>query len=338
MLFLFLLICFQLALATKIAYRNHSCVPSAYSKMCILEHLLYHPDEESVIHTFPPNLTHVRITRGNRKVKGSVRIFEINAKLHTMLGRPKILEMHHHAMWHFELPRALEQGFFASLYIPTLTVEPGSETPKVVYLDLSNNYVRDISNASSLVNLEVLLLSDNYIKSIDPITMQNLTKLRILDLSFNYLTKVSMNIYPKSLTHLNLFKSKIESLNYAHLYYPSMEVLNIEQNKLTSFDASALMLAMPKLKMVRVGWNLFDQEELQQALYQLQRHNISIRGEGDEAACAFNEQIVEGVCIAEPDPPRGVMWEIMLTLWVILIVLVLGVLLRWGFLRMQGSK
>ncbi|XP_052564322.1 uncharacterized protein LOC128093006 isoform X1 [Culex pipiens pallens] len=125
--FWFLLLCFQSSLATEIIYKNHSCVPSTYSKMCILENFHYVEEETHVIHSFPANLHYVRITRETRSVKGPVRIFDVNAKLHTMLGRPAILEMQGHAMWHFELPRALQQGIFPKLYIPNLTVEPGTE-------------------------------------------------------------------------------------------------------------------------------------------------------------------------------------------------------------------
>lgn len=330
--------CFHSSLATQIVYKNHSCVPSAYSKICILENFHYDEEETHVIHSFPANLHHVRITRETRSVKGPVRTFDVNAKLHTMLGRPAILEMQGYAMWHLELPRALQQGIFPKLYIPNLTVEPGTDIPNLVYLDLSYNYLRNIANVSALINLEVLLLGENYINSIEPTTFQNLTKLRILNLGNNYLTKVALNIYPKSLTELNLFSCKIKSLNYRHLYYPSMEVLNIEQNKLTSIDGSALLLAMPKLKTIRIGWNLFEREELQEALEQFQRHNISIRDEADEAACYFNEQVVQGVCITDHEPPRGVMREILMTVVVIVVAIALGATLRWGFVSMKGGE
>ncbi|XP_052564323.1 uncharacterized protein LOC128093006 isoform X2 [Culex pipiens pallens] len=116
-----------------------------------------------------------------------------------------------------------------------------------------------------------------------------------------------------------------------------MEVLNIEQNKLTSIDGSALMLAMPKLKMIRIGWNLFEREELQEAFEQFRRHNISIRDEADEVACYFNEQVVEGVCIADHEPPRGLMREILMTVVVIVVAIALGATLRWGFISMKAS-
>uniref|UniRef100_A0A1Q3FRZ8 Putative leucine-rich repeat protein n=2 Tax=Culex tarsalis TaxID=7177 RepID=A0A1Q3FRZ8_CULTA len=334
---LYLLLLIKVVLATQLPHRNHSCVPSAYTQMCILEHLQYKPDKEHVIHSFPPNRSHVRITTESRSSGRVVEMIEINAKLHTLLGKPKILEMYGYAMWKFELPRALWKGIFSKSHIFNLTVEPGTETPRVVYLDLSSNYLRDIANVSGLVNLEVLILSYNHISSIDATTMQNLTKLRILDLSHNFLLMVPMNIFPKSLTHLNLFACYIQSLNYDHLYYPSMEVLIVERNKLTSIDSTALMRAMPKLRKVRLGWNLFDLEELQEALQQFRQHNVSFRDEADEAACAFAQRVVEGVCIRGPAPPRSFLREIQLSLVVLVIGVALGVSIRWVYSVIQAK-
>lgn len=209
----------------------------------------------------------------------------------------------------------------------------------LVFLDLTNNYLRNISAISSLINLEVLLLGDNMISSIDPSTMKDLTKLRHLDLSFNQLDRQSLSVFPKSLTHLYLQISDITTLNYKDLYYPSLEVFNIERNDLTSINGPALVLAMPKLKMVRVGGNKLQRDDLLDLLDFFKRHNISFRDEADEASCWYREgEIIEGVCLASLPPPRTVFRDILFSLGVIAMAGAMVLALRWVFRAMNESK
>ncbi|KAL1377836.1 hypothetical protein pipiens_000577, partial [Culex pipiens pipiens] len=107
----------------------------------------------------------------------------------------------------------------------------------------------------------------------------------------------STQVFPKSLTYLSLYSNEIKLLNYGDLYFPSLETLNLERNDLPSIDASAMMLAMPKLKVVRIGGNPIDPNEFRLAVQQFRKHNVSVNDEADEAACLYKEQVVEGVCV-----------------------------------------
>lgn len=182
------------------------------------------------------------------------------------------------ALWNLEIPRGLRYGSFFDCRVWNLTVEHGTNVPDLVFLDLTANHLQDISAVQNLINLQALRLSTNIISTIDPKTMQSLTKLRYLDLSFNYLRKLSFNIFPKSLTHLSLQSSRIPTLYYEDLYYPSLEMFDIARNGLTSIDGPALVLAMPKLKLLRIGKNSLETDDLDKLLMFCKHQNITVHG------------------------------------------------------------
>lgn len=333
-----LLLFFQVAIASKLAVRNHTCAPSGYSKICILDSLHYKPHAENkVIHNFPSNQSHIRIVSDTRSAGHSRQVLDVNTKFYSLLGQPAILEIFQYAIWNLQIPRTLLRGSFPHSYTRNLTVEPGFDSPALVYLDLNNNYLRNISSIEAFVNLEVLLLSDNFIYSVDSSIFKNLTKLRHLDLSFNAISQTSIAILPQSLVHLNLYSNFISSLDFTTLNYHSLEVLNIERNKLTVIDAPSLIQALPKLKTARIGGNPLQKDDLQQLLVLFQRANISVRGEADEVACWYGEDIHEGVCIAPSKPPRTVFGDIVMSVTVVLVAVALVATLRWVFLAM-GRK
>lgn len=335
-----LLVCFQVATISAILlHRNHTCAPSGYSKICILDFTKYNQDQKHVTHTFPTNQSHIRIVGDTRTWDYYRKVLDFDGKLYELLGRPAVLEVRDHAVRNLEIPRGIRQGFFTRSYNRNLTVEPGTDTPALVYLDLTNNYLRNISAIKSLINLEVLFLADNFISSIDPSTMKDLTKLRYLDLHYNGLSKLLLNVFPKSLTHLSLQRANIADLDLKYLYYPALEMFNIERNDLTSIDGAALILAMPKLKMVLVGGNRFDKSHLLELLDLFQRHNISIRNEADEASCWYDEEeAIGGVCLAKLPPPRSVFRDILFSLAVILVAIAMAVTVRWVFRAMNDKK
>ncbi|EDS29874.1 conserved hypothetical protein [Culex quinquefasciatus] len=185
-----------------------------------------------------------------------------------------------------------------------------------------------------LVNLEVLLLQNNHIEHFDHSTMQNLTKLRHLDLTHNFLTQFSTQVFPKSLTYLSLNSNEIKLFNYDDLYFPPLVTLNLERNDLLSIDAPALILAMPKLKMVRFGGNPIDPNEFRLAVQQFRKHNVSVNDEADEVACLYKEEVVEGVCVRLA-PPRNVIREILLSLVVVLVAIAMVVTVWWVFVTIN---
>uniref|UniRef100_A0A1Q3FPH6 Putative leucine-rich repeat protein n=1 Tax=Culex tarsalis TaxID=7177 RepID=A0A1Q3FPH6_CULTA len=294
--------------------------------MCFLNSLSYNPQDHDVIHLFPANLTHVRLGVG-------VTLFEdfetehFDAKLYGMMGRPPVLEVFNLWVKTVELPRTVRHADFRKNLVEMLSVEPGEDVPSIAYLNLDNNDLSSIANVRVLINLEVLLLNNNNIKHIDPATMKNLTKLRILDLSRNYIRQFSTEVFPRSLTHLNLYANKLTSLNYVNMYFPSLESLTLERNRIASIDASAMVLAMPKLRVARVGGNPIDPVDFRRCAEQFRRYNVDIGNEVDEEACLSKEQLVEGVCLVRLKE-RSAVWKVGLSLMVIL-VLIAMILIVW---------
>ncbi|KAL9703242.1 hypothetical protein quinque_006760 [Culex quinquefasciatus] len=246
------------AIATDITFRNHSCVPTGFSKVCFLDRISYNSHDQRVIHRFPANLTHVRLG-GEVVMFRDFKIQHFDTKLYGMMGKPRTLEV---------------------------------------------------------------------------INLWNLTKLRHLDLTHNFLTQFSTQVFPKSLTYLSLNSNEIKLLNYDGLYFPPLLTLNLERNDLPSIDASALILAMPKLKMVRFGGNPIDPNEFRLAVQQFRKHNVSVNGEADEVACLYKEEVVEGVCVRLA-PPRNVIREILLSLVVVLVVIAMVVTVWWVFVTIN---
>ncbi|XP_038116628.1 uncharacterized protein LOC6053554 [Culex quinquefasciatus] len=321
------------AIATDITFRNHSCVPTGFSKVCFLDRISYNSHDQRVIHRFPANLTHVRLG-GEVVMFRDFKIQHFDTKLYGMMGKPRTLEVINLWVRTIQLPRTVQHADFRRNILDQFEVEPGEDAPLLTYLHLGNNWLSNIANLSVLVNLEVLLLQNNHIEHIDHSTMQNLTKLRHLDLTHNFLTQFSTQVFPKSLTYLSLNSNEIKLLNYDGLYFPPLLTLNLERNDLPSIDASALILAMPKLKMVRFGGNPIDPNEFRLAVQQFRKHNVSVNGEADEVACLYKEEVVEGVCVRLA-PPRNVIREILLSLVVVLVVIAMVVTVWWVFVTIN---
>lgn len=131
---------FHAAVATTLSVRNHTCAPSKYTKIGILEGLHYTPNApQQVIHNFPSNQTHVRIVSETRSAGYSTEALDIDTKLYALLGQPAILEVFQHAVWNLQIPQALKRGSFPHCYVRNLTVEPGTNSPALVHLDLTSN-------------------------------------------------------------------------------------------------------------------------------------------------------------------------------------------------------
>ena len=77
----------------------------------------------------------------------------------------------------------------------------------VVYVNLSENWITDISELRSLAKLQELYLSDNQIGYID--ALSNLTKLKIIDLSNNKIDDISPLFELEKLEFLNIMGNKI---------------------------------------------------------------------------------------------------------------------------------
>ncbi|XP_055029949.2 leucine-rich repeat-containing protein 49 isoform X1 [Misgurnus anguillicaudatus] len=146
--------------------------------------------------------------------------------------------------------------------------------PHLVYLDLYDNRVIDMSAISSLTSLRVLLLGKNRIQKIcdvdslsklDVLDLHNnqisqienvcdLSELRLLNLSGNHITKVENLQGLKSLTELNLQHNHIRSVTGVE-HLPRLKRLFLSANSISSFDELACLWKCRSLSEVCVDGN-----------------------------------------------------------------------------------
>ncbi len=127
---------------------------------------------------------------------------------------------------------------------------------KLVYLDLGNNVIRNITSLSALENLQALNLQHNAVNNLG--ALSSLTQLLILDVSYNNLTTLSPITSVTSLTWLEAGYNSVKELNgfqnltalvYLDMSYNALEdisqlascsalsQLNVSTNALTDISA-----------------------------------------------------------------------------------------------------
>ncbi|XP_045386898.1 leucine-rich repeat-containing protein 49 isoform X2 [Lemur catta] len=105
-----------------------------------------------------------------------------------------------------------------------------SNLQKLIFLDLYDNQIEEISGLSTLKSLRVLLLGKNRIKKIS--NLENLKNLDVLDLHGNQITKIENVNHLCDLRVLNLarnFLSHVDNLNGLD----SLTELNLRHNQIT---------------------------------------------------------------------------------------------------------
>lgn len=315
--------------------RNHTCFPSSYTDMCVLGHVFYNRTQD-IKHIFPQNKSHIRIGNdGWAKAIDSV-IREFGAKLYDELGRPQALEIMDSEMVTLEIPRALRHANFADNRLSCFWIEEGVSTePALSYLDLGRNRMSNLTNITVFVNLETIYLEGNMLETIEQNIFKNLTKLKALNLNYNQIAQLPGDLFPPSLTYLGLYNNELKTLNYNALQLPSLEVLNIQRNHLTTIDAARLLLGLPKLIIVRLDHNEFPKEALQSAIEVLARHNVRYRDEAEEASCYYDSEEIEGVCMTIQFMSQSWSKAIVLSILTVIIAVVFVLLVRWVFIAMN---
>lgn len=311
---------------------NYTCVPTGIAHLCVLEHV-YYIWNQTTSYIFPKGYSHVRI--GNQGWKKESIVHHFDAELYSALGQPDTIEINNVMMDTLVIPRTVQLGNFANNYLNWFSIEPGKTPPELIFLDLAQNEFTNLTNLSSLVNLEALYLQRNLIKIIEQNVLKSLTKLKVLKLDHNLINRLSGEGLPHSLFHLGLFGNKFKTLNYSDLYMPSVEILNMERNELESIDASALILAMPKLKTIRLDDNYFGKAALTLALQVFKRNNVSYHDEGDNSHCLWRNDRIEGVCQTADSERPGWITSTALTVLTLLVATVFVLTVRWVFISMK---
>jgi len=129
----------------------------------------------------------------------------------------------------FEDLLSLESLYLAGNRLSYLTPKslPSSQwVPyKITLLDLSHNHIESISTAIGFNQMQHFILHHNHIRTLIPGVFGNMSSLRSLDLSHNRITQVP----------LHAFSSKDTSM-----FVPSIESLNLSNNRIESIEAGEL--------------------------------------------------------------------------------------------------
>lgn len=121
--------------------------------------------------------------------------------------------------------------------------------------DGSHFYTIKLSSFSSLVNLQVLDLSQNNINQILDHTFENLTNLITLHLDYNNLSNV-FNSGLKSLEYLSVSHNKIRSINQSFFGLPKLEKLFLNNNFISSISPETFN-GLISLKVLDLSGNSF---------------------------------------------------------------------------------
>ncbi|XP_055611831.1 uncharacterized protein LOC129758351 [Uranotaenia lowii] len=313
---------------------THKCFQTGYDQFCLI-HDVFYKRNASVRYVFPQNYSYIRIGNDGWN-KGIQSVIEhLDGQLYKELGSPPMLEIMNSDMQSIEIPRQLHHGGFANNDIKWFSLEEGSETPVLQYLDLASNYISNITNVSSLVNLVHLNLISNRIISLEGHPFKPLIKLQVLYLNFNAIATFQSVDFPPSLVYISIYANVITKINYNELSFPILERLNLERNRLSSLDIPKLLSAMPKLNTLLIGANDFVHDDLRRVIDQLKHHNITHVSSMDKASCWYEEVEIDGVCADRELMKAGWLKSMLLSL-VTLGMLTLIVLCTWWVLRQMG--
>ncbi|XP_055542085.1 uncharacterized protein LOC129727866 [Wyeomyia smithii] len=277
---------------------NHTCTPIGYSKFCIMYDVNYSRDNITT-HIFPKGYPHVRIVNDGWPYETKSDVNVLDSELYDNLDRPEAIELVKVGLHVLEIPRILKMGNFAHNLLREFSIGIGEAEPMLAFLDVTSNYISDLRNISSLVNLEILYLSYNRIQTINQHDFKGLEKLKILILNRNSIAQLSLVVFPSGLTSLSILGSDITELDYEQMMLPELETFNIEHNRISTINITALLLGMPKLKTFQMDDNRLSYSNLQEALDILKRKNISLKKPHEEYRC-HEEEYSEGACQEPP--------------------------------------
>ncbi|XP_071128538.1 toll-like receptor 4 [Mytilus edulis] len=148
-------------------------------------------------------------------------------------------------------------------------------TPKLLILDLSSNFLNNVSKGmfNGLGNLHHLYLNNNWIETIENNAFQSLINLTVLDLAFNFfihsINKQTFAGLPK-LRHLNLHFNNINNIsNHTFENLTDLRVLDLSNNKLQSVNGKTF-IGLKNLDILRLNSNSlrYNTDRLPQGCFQ----------------------------------------------------------------------
>lgn len=126
-----------------------------------------------------------------------------------------------------------------------LSTAAGLETAtSLVYLDLSQNTIRDLTPMETITGLQTLILNHNAVN--DLTALSNLKELRMLDVGYNLLSSISPIFNCPALTNLNAESNTLTSLTGIEKL-SSLQILNLAGNTLSDLSPLAGCIGIQEL-------------------------------------------------------------------------------------------
>ncbi|XP_050085087.1 relaxin receptor 1-like [Anopheles aquasalis] len=122
--------------------------------------------------------------------------------------------------------------------------------PSLRSLLISNNALNELPYClATMLNIDKIVLNRNRITHFQFYWIAPLEYLRVIDLSFNYLTSISFNDrFPKQLNWINLKSNLLTSLDLSYVPVPGLSI-NVENNCITHFNVTSTTINVADLAM-----------------------------------------------------------------------------------------
>ncbi|KXJ75084.1 hypothetical protein RP20_CCG012331 [Aedes albopictus] len=295
---------FQLLFAITLASTyDHRCLPYPIDSVCILDYISYRPGD---LVTFPTGYQEYHIQQPRSLKESGSKVTTFDEALYKAMHQPSRVEMEIVQLTNVILPPELVLGNFARNLVRSVSVSSGKNY-RIAYLDLASNSLTDIGFVSSLVNLEMLHLGSNNIRSIPGSALRPLTKLRYLYLSGNHFTTIPWKDLPCNLIHLDSYLGVVETVDFSNVNLPSLEYLNLRNNEFSAINVTALVQAALNLKDVYLYNDKIDEFRMNDIKVELTAKNISFVEEYEDRSCFYDDrhEFVGGKCVLLKDLPVG---------------------------------
>uniref|UniRef100_A0A182N6D7 Leucine rich immune protein (Coil-less) n=1 Tax=Anopheles dirus TaxID=7168 RepID=A0A182N6D7_9DIPT len=236
---------------------EHKCDPGSEIYACTVANFLYRPGRIHSTLQMPVTVRKVRLAHPPSKVLLERNtILAYDAVLHTSLHRPKAVQIRFTTLEYVEISVDLEYADFHGNSIKALAAPEVGEVPYALrYLDVSGNKLETIANFSTLVRLETLLLTNNYLATVDGSVLRRLTQLSGLHVGSNMLEQFPLADLPGTLEWLVLRMNLLTPMNLTGVQLPALQVLSLAHNYYDEPDVEDLLVVAPKLKVLLLAGN-----------------------------------------------------------------------------------
>ncbi|XP_055609181.1 toll-like receptor Tollo [Uranotaenia lowii] len=171
---------------------------------------------------------------------------------------------------------------------------PNAENLNLLVLELSHNLFDRVPNVKEFLGLQHLNLSFNQIGFVSLEIFTNLSQLQTLDLSNNRIRSLDSAFRLQKLKFLHLNNNHITDLDFNSWNLTNLKYLNIANNRMLFLEGSDFELSFPSLTTLSFSGNIWNCRALSKLYPHLQNRSISYQT--DQLPCPTNRSSVYDIC------------------------------------------